>query len=195
MTAPVNREPEPDLFSGVSDLDAISHLIAALHDDLRGKVTRFRHLADIDSSLGSSGTMLFGGSATFNAWTEARSSFVHGNFAATTLLCQSLVENLLAAFLHAGLPIEDLPPRVSFRETLKRCQERDLITGKDVGELEQLMGLRNPLSHFRPVDDDQNIDRRAMTARLRSEALIEQDAWFAIGLAVGILGKAPFRLG
>lgn len=195
MTEPVNNEPDSDLLSGVSDLDAINHLLADLHDDLRGKVTRFRYLADSDGSLGSGGTMLFGGSATFNAWTEARSSFVHGNFAATILLCQSLVENLLAAFLHAALPMEELSPRIAFRETLKRCRDRDLITVKDAGELERLMSLRNPLSHFRPVDDDQNIDRRAITARLRFEALIEQDAWFAIGLAVQILGKAPFRLG
>jgi len=195
MTAPADSDPEPDLLSSVSDLDAISHLLADLHDDLRGKVTRFRYLADIDGSLGSGGTMIFGGSATFTAWTEARSSFVHGNFAATILLCQSLAENLLAAFLHAALPMEDLPPRIAFRETLKRCRDRDLITGKEAGELERLMSLRNPLSHFRPVDNDQNIDRRAMTARLRPEALIEQDASFAIGLAVRILGKAPFRLG
>jgi len=195
MTAPADSDPTTDLLSSVSDLDAISHLLADLHDDLRGKVTRFRYLADIDGSLGSSGTMLFGGSATFTAWTEARSSFVHGNFAATILLCQSLVENLPAAFLHASLPTEALPSRIAFKETLERCRERNLITSKDEMELKQLMSLRNPLSHFRPVDDDQNIDRRAITASLRSEALIKQDAWLAIGLAVRILGKTSFRLG
>ena len=195
MTESGEGDAEPDLFSGISDLDAVNHLLADLHSDLSGKVTRFRYLADLDGSLGSGGTMLFGGSTTFNAWTEARSSFVHGNFVATILLCQSLVENLLAAFLHTGLPMEDLPPRIAFKETLKRCRDRNLITVTDADELGRLMGLRNPLSHFRPVNDDQNVDRRAITARLRSEALIEQDAWFAIGLAVRILGRAPFRLG
>jgi len=195
MTSPRDDEPRPDLLSGISDLDAVSHLLADLHDDLPGKVTRFRHLADLGGALGPQGTMLFGGAATFNAWTEARSSFVRGNFAATILLCQSLVENLLAAFLHAGLMMEDLPPRIAFRDTLKRCQDRNLISGQDSGDLERLMSLRNPLSHFRTVADDQNIDRRAITAGLRSEALIEQDAWFAIGLAVRVLAKSQFRLG
>ncbi len=74
----------PDLLSGISDLNAVSHLLADLHDDLPGKVARFRHLADLGGALGPQGTMLFGGAATFNAWTEARSSFVHGNFAATS---------------------------------------------------------------------------------------------------------------
>ena len=195
MTDAVGDKSQPDLLSGISDLDAVSHLLADLHDDLPGKVTRFRHLADLGGELGTQGTMLFGGAATFSAWTEARASFVHGNFAATILLCQSLVENLLAAFLHAGLMMNDLPPRIAFRDTLKRCQDRNLISGQDFGDLERLMGLRNPLSHFRSVADDQNIDRRAVTASIRSDALIEQDAWFAIGIAVRMLAKPQFRLG
>ncbi len=195
MNAPGDDGSQPDLLSSISDLDAVSHLLADLHDELPGKVTRFRHLADLGGALGSQGTMLFGGTAAFNAWTEARSSFVHGNFAATILLCQSLVENLLAAFLHAGLMMDDLPPRIAFSDTLKRCRDRNLISGQDSSDLERLMGLRNPLSHFRTVADGQNLDRRAITAGLRPEALIEQDAWFAIGLAVRILAKPQFRLG
>jgi len=131
MTGSGGNEPQSDLLSGISDLDAFRHLLADLHDDLPGKVTRFRHLADLGGALGSQGTMLFGVAATFNAWTEARSSFVHGNFAATILLCQSLVENLRAAVLHASLMKEDLPPRIAFRDTLKRCQDRNLISGQD----------------------------------------------------------------
>jgi hypothetical protein len=69
---------------------------------LQGKVTRFRYLFDLGVELGTYRTMLFGGHVTYNAWVEARSSFVHGNYVATVLLCQSLVENLLAAFLHGG---------------------------------------------------------------------------------------------
>lgn len=195
MTESGGDESQPDLLSGISDLDAVSHLLADLHDDLPGKVTRLRHLADLGEALGSQGTMLFGGAATFNAWTEARSSFVHGNFVATTLLCQSLVENLLAAFLHAGLMMDDLPPRIPFRDTLERCQDRNLISGQDSDDLKRLMSLRNPLSHFRTIADDQNIDRRAIQTGVHSSALIEQDAWFAIGLAVRVLANPQFRLG
>jgi len=69
---------------------------------LLGKVRRFRYLHDLGEENGRR-TMLFGGHVTYNAWIEARSSFVHGNYVATVLLCQSLIENLLAAFLHGGL--------------------------------------------------------------------------------------------
>lgn len=195
MTDTAGEKAQSDLLSGLSDLDAVSHLLADLHDDLPGKVTRLRHLADLGGALGTQGTMLFGGTATFTAWTEARSSFVQGNFAATILLCQSLVENLLAAFLHAGLTTDDLPPRIAFRDTLKRCQDRNLLSGRDFDDLQRLMSLRNPLSHFRTVGDDQNIDRRAIHAGVHSSALIERDAWFAIGLAVRTLAKPQFGVG
>jgi hypothetical protein len=195
MTAFRRDDDQGDLFSGISNLDAVRLLLADMHDELAGKVLRFRHLTDLCGALGTQGTMLFGGSVTFSAWTEARSSFVHGNYVSTVLLCQSLTENLLAAFLHGGLMMDDLPPRVTFRETLKRCQERKLITEKDADDLERLMSLRNPLTHFRTLGDAQNLDRRALTDGLPSETLIEQDAWFAVGLAVRMLAKPEFRLG
>jgi hypothetical protein len=57
-------------------------------------------LVDLSDTLGSSGTMLFGGEITDRAWREARWSFIHGNFAATVLICQGLAEHLLGSYLH-----------------------------------------------------------------------------------------------
>jgi hypothetical protein len=124
-----------------------------LHDDLSGKVARFRQLVDLSGALGSSGTMLFGGDITDAAWREARWSFIHGNFAATVLICQGLAEHLLGSFLHAALLIDDFPKRVSFADTLRRCQERNVISDRDATSLRRLMDLRNPLSHFRDLND------------------------------------------
>jgi len=47
---------------------------------------------------------------------EARSLFIHGNFIATILLCQSLVENLLASYLRDGLYTENLPEKITFEK-------------------------------------------------------------------------------
>lgn len=88
--------------SDITELDLVRHPRADLHDDLIGKIARFRQLTDLGLEMGRR-TMIFGGQAAYHTWSEARSSFVHGNYAATLLLCQSIVENLLAAFLHAGL--------------------------------------------------------------------------------------------
>lgn len=188
-------ERQPDLFSDVSDLDLVRQLLADLHDDLPGKVSRFRQITDLGRELGRNGTMVFGGHSAYLAWTEARSAFVHGNFVATVLLCQSLVEHLLAAFLGAGLLQDDLPQRVSFRETLKRCRDHNLISDEDASDLGRLMDLRNPLSHFRHVYDESNLDRRSLQSGEHPEHLIRRDAEFAIGLATRVLAKAPFRVG
>lgn len=106
-----NQSSQMNLFSLTSDLDIFRHLLADLHNDMPDRVSRLRYLIDLGADLGSQGTMLFGGYAALSAWSEARSSFVNGNYVATILLCQSLIENLLAAFLHTGLMLDDLPPR------------------------------------------------------------------------------------
>lgn len=186
---------QPDLLSDLSDLDFVRHLLAEMHDDLPGKVSRFRMLADFGREMGPNGTMIFGGQAAHYAWVEARSSFVNGNFAATVLLCQGLVEHLLAAYLHAGLMIDDIPERIPFRETLRRCRERDVISDEDVTDLQKLMDLRNPLSHFRHVHDATNLDRRSIDTGQHAMDLMRHDAVFAIGLAVRMLAKPAFRLG
>jgi hypothetical protein len=100
-------DAQKDLFSDVPDLDLARQLLGELHDDLPGKVTRFRLLTDLAADLGLQGTFMPGGQSAYLAWSEARSSFVHGNFVATIQLCQGLLEHLLAAFLHLG---DDLPP-------------------------------------------------------------------------------------
>lgn len=186
---------QSDLLSDLSAIDFARHLLAEMHDDLPEKVSRFRMLTDFDREMGSDGTMIFGGWAASYAWMEARSSFVHGNFAATVLLCQGLVEHLLAAYLHAGLMMDDIPERMPFRDTLRRCRERNVISDQDVADLQKLMDLRNPLSHFRHVHDASNLDRRSIDTGQHAMDLLRHDAVFAIGLAVRMLAKPAFRLG
>ena len=191
----VSRDDQPDLLSDLSDLDFVRHLLADLHDDLPGKVGRFRMLTDLGGQMCRSGTMIFGGHAAYHAWVEARSSFVHGNYAATILLCQGLVEHLLAAYLHAGLLVDDIPDRIQFADTLRRCREREVVSDEDVTDLRRMMALRNPLSHFRHVDDGSNLDRRSIDESRSADDLLRHDAIFSIGLAVRMLSRPAFRLG
>lgn len=190
-TEPGNGE-QGDLLSDVTDISLVRHLLADLHDDLLGKIQRFRFLNDLGERDGRR-RMLFGGHLTYNAWIEARSSFVHGNYVATVLLCQSLVENLLAAFLHVSLP-DGLPDRVRFEETLRRCLATKVIDERDVMDLKRLVETRNPLTHFRTVDDERNLHRRSIDAGIEAGEILSRDAWFAISVASRMMGKAPFRL-
>ncbi|KGB82805.1 hypothetical protein JT55_06045 [Rhodovulum sp. NI22] len=191
----MSRDDQPDLLSDLSDLDFVRHLLADLHDDLPGKVGRFRMLTDLGGQMGPSGTMIFGGHAAYHAWVEARSSFVHGNYMATILLCQGLVEHLLAAYLHAALLVDDIPDRIPFADTLRRCREREVISDEDVTDLRRMMALRNPLSQFRHVDDGSNLDRRSVDESRSADDLLRHDAIFSIGLAVRMLSRPAFRLG
>jgi hypothetical protein len=183
-----------DLLSPVTDIGYTRFLLADLHDDLAGKVARFRQLSDLSMSLGSSGTMLPGGETTWAAWTEARTSFIHGNFVATVLLSQGLAEHMLAAHLVIGLNAEELPERISFQETLKRCLARDVISVADAADLRRLMALRNPLSHYRSIDDPSSLSRRVIDERLHAAEHLRRDATFAIGMAVRLLALPAFRL-
>jgi len=186
---------QSELLSGVNDVDALRVLLADLHDDVAGKVARFRQLADLSVALGSSGTMMPGGETALAAWTEARSSFVHGNYVATVMLCQGLAEHVLAAHLALGLGGEELPSRVSFNDTLNRCVAREVITQRDADDLRRLMNQRNPLTHYRSIDDPSNLSRRVLNTQLPAEAHLLTDATFAMSMAVRLLALPVFRLG
>src|SRR3546814_17254830 len=82
---------ESDLLSPIGELGFVRLLLADLHDDLTGKIARFRQLTDLSGSLGSSGTMLPGAYTTGAAWREARTSFVQGTFVATVIDRKSVV--------------------------------------------------------------------------------------------------------
>jgi hypothetical protein len=189
MSSNVQRE----LFSDRQDIDLAKLLLADLHDDFVGKVARFHHLTDLSAALGSNGTMI-PGEVSYRAWCEARSSFVHGNYVGTVMLCQGLAEHALAADLAHRLNAEELPNRIAFRETLRRCLEHGSITKALADDLERLMNLRNPLSHYRGPDDSSNLVRRAINSGVPPDDHLLDDASFAISVAVRLLALPRFRL-
>jgi hypothetical protein len=189
------NDDQLDLLANFTDADALQFLLADLHDDLKGRLTRLRMLIDLGTSLGLHGTMIYGGQAAALAYQEARSSFVNGNFIATIFLCQSLIENVLAAYVHAGLQGEEHSQRVQFSETIARCQMRGLLDERDATDLLQLSRMRNPLIHFRSMDDPEQLDRRSIDAKEHAMSLLAKDAYFAMGMAIRLLAKPPFRIG
>lgn len=191
----MDEEQQLEILSPVTDLGFVRILLADLHDELPSKVARFRQLADLSTSLGANGTMFTGGETTYLAWTEARSSFVHGNYIATVMLCQGLAEHLLASYLELGIDGEQLPPRVKFPITLERCLSRGIIVDADVKDLHRLMKLRNPLSHYRNIDDPSNLTHRALENQSPAADHVRGDASFALSVAVRLLSLPAFRVG
>ncbi len=192
-------EQTQDLFSSVSAIRLLQLLIAELNDDLPERLARFRYLTDQSGALGNAGTLIYGGTPAYAAYAEARSSFVHGNDVATIMLCQSLAENALAAFLSDSTllstdPADRLPTKITFRETIDRCKARRILSDQDVADLYRLCDMRNPLMHYRDLSDPAHVDRRAISARVRGVDILRQDAYFAIAVVVKLLSLPHFRI-
>lgn len=191
----MSQEAQSNIFSQASDVGLARLLLADLHDDLAGKIARFHQLSDLSIALGSAGTMMPGGETAYTMWTEARSCFVHGNYVATVLLCQSLAEHMLAAHLSLTLGDEELPNRVAFHETLRRSIERNIVSIEDAEDLRRLMALRNPLAHFRNIRDPSNLSRRVLTTLESADDHLLNDATYAISMAIRLMAMPAFRLG
>lgn len=191
----MENDPQLDLLSPVTDIDVFRLLIADLHNDLTGKLARYRQLFDLSASLSSNGVILAGGEISLAHWTETRSSFINGNYAATVLLAQGLAEHILASYLVLELSGDELPDRIAFTETLRRCRERDVISRTDEADFRSLMNLRNPLSHFRPVTDPSSLTRRAIESAIPANEHLRRDATFAISMAVRLLSLPVFHIG
>jgi hypothetical protein len=89
----------------------------------------------------------------------------------------------------------DTQDLLHFSETLRRCREKGFLTLDDSASVERLANLRNPLSHFRNINDSSNLTRRSMTENQEVGDLLKVDAYFAIGVAIKILSKPPFKVG
>lgn len=190
----MQNEVQGDLLSDADTLNLAQMLLADLHDDLPNKIARLRQLADLSSTLGPGGTMMPGGEMAYNAWVEARSSFVQGNYIATVLLCQSLAEHLLAAHISLGLDADRLPKRITFRETVRRCIALSVFDEAFSIELLDMMEMRHPLSHFRDLDDPSNLSRRVLDTRIPANEHLRRDASSALATAIRLLSLPPFWL-
>ena len=70
-----------------------------------------------------------------------------------------------------------------------------MLAEPEVLDLKRLATLRNPLSHFRDMDDPGNLTRRSMVEDKPAEDLLSSDAHFAIATVIRLLANASFRVG
>lgn len=57
------------------------------------------------------------------------------------------------------------------------------------------MNLRNPLTHYRSIDDPSNLSRRVVDSMIPAETHLLTDATFAMSMAIRLLALPAFRLG
>lgn len=189
-----------------SDAEAAQIVLGDVTEDLPERIFRFKILLALDADFGGSGAMLPGGEASYRAYVEARSSFVAGNFLSTIMLAQGMIENLLGGHLvidDVSREVRGRSPRrakpFGARPTLKQlidhAIEAGVLVDRDAANIERLIGMRNPLVHFRDINDPENLTRRAMESGKHPEHLMFEDARFAITTIVAIVGKTQFAIG
>ena len=193
------------MYEIASDAEAAQILLGDLAADFPDRVFRMKTLLSLDADFGGSGVMLPGGEASYRAYIEARSSFVAGNFVSTILLSQGLLENLLGGQLIVDDVSREVQGKVArtsrafgdrpqFKQLIDHAIEAGILTNGDVRDIERLVNMRNPLIHFRDVNDPQNLTRRAMQAGKHADQIMFEDARFAIGTIIGVVGKSQFAI-
>lgn len=189
-----------------SEGHAAQAYLTGVIEDLSFRIARLRMLWALDADFGGAECMLPGGEVAYRAYTEARDAFVSGNFLSTVLLSQSLIEHLLGGHLvideisrqvhgRSARATKPLNQRPMLKDLLGHSKEAGVLNERDVENIEKLMELRNPLTHYRDVNDPQNLTRRAMASSVHPEQIIFDDARFAIETIITILGKDSFAIG
>lgn len=184
-----------NLWSDLDEVSATQMLLRDMHDDLPERVGRLLQLADLSKTLGRQGTLLYGGYAALALWQEIRSSFVHGNFAATVALGQALAEQTLGALLHVAYPDEERSPRISFKQSVELSKAREIVDEELALALLALPSIRNPMMHFRSIDDPNSLAARSIETLTPAEVHLQADALMTLTVAIRLLSLAEFRVG
>ena len=82
-----------------------------------------------------------------------------------------------------------------FQRNFATMPSERVLSLEDSASVERLANLRNPLSHLRNVNNSSNLTRRSMNADQEVSDVLKADAYFAIGIAIKVLSKPPFKIG
>jgi hypothetical protein len=113
-------------------------------------------------------------------FSEARSAYVNGDFAAVVLVSQAFIEHRLQHCVEShGVP---KVANGGFAKLIKYIRVHGLLDEKILDGLDHLRRIRNPLTHLRPFDNPYSLMRRSLDLRVHPEELLEQEAYKAFAL-------------
>ena len=180
-----------------SEREVARLLLVDASSDFDLRVERLRYLLGIDGDFEGDGFLLTGGYPAYAAYSEARSSFVNGNFVATVLLSQALLEH----FLGGEVCLRDMfeadagakPRRRRLRQLIDHAITEGVIRASDREPIERVIALRNPLAHHRGPTDPEELTMRAIQTKLHPEKLLYEDARLAITTVVRLVRLSSLR--
>jgi hypothetical protein len=110
---------------------------------------------------------------------ESKATFINGQFAATILLSQAVIEQWLYGHLAGKY---NLSPKAGMKDILDCLRKNDLFHPYLIDKIDRLRRIRNPFVHNRSYDDPDRIEHRALRASKVPDELIERDAKDALEL-------------
>jgi hypothetical protein len=117
-------------------------------------------------------------------FTEARSTYVNGDFASVLMVAQAFVEHRLQAYLEGQG--ESKVAKSGIAKILEYCEQRRLLEPVILKGLERLRRVRNPFTHLRPFADPHTLTQRSLQLRLHPSELMEQEAFRAFSLMLTV---------
>lgn len=134
----------------------------------------------------------YGGLICKEAFEEARRSYLNGNYIATVVLCQIVLENSLhGIFVTIGR--DDLE-KASFRKLLKEAYESRLISDDEYDLFNEVRKLRNPYTHYRSPKNKEYLGARIIENGEIHFDIFEEDAKIALRAVFKLLGRYPFSV-
>lgn len=121
---------------------------------------------------------------TYAVFSEARSTYINGDFVATVMVAQAFVEHRLQAYLEARG--ERQLARAGLARILRFIRKRGLLDPVVVRGLDHLRNIRNPFAHLRPFDDPHGLGRRSLDQRIDPSELMEREAFTALSLMLTV---------
>lgn len=163
-------------------------------DDSQSRPYRAQRLRLLVKEYGSAeGIRLFhGGPMSAIAFEEARQAYLHGLFAACTIMCQVCLEHMLAGIFRAA-GRDDLD-RATFKMLLREARDDEIVSEDEFTLFDRLRTLRNPYAHPRTPTGKGSIISRAFEREIAIEDLPVQDAEFAITALLRLCRRPPFAL-
>ncbi len=160
-------------------------------EDSASRPFRTSRLAFVVNAYGAPRHLLIpGGYVPYRAFEEARWCYVNGHFIGCVLLCQVMLEHILAG--HFGLMGKDKVAESGFKNLCAEAANERLITTEERKLFDSLRVKRNPYVHPRGMDSEDRIERRMISQGSQMEDILDEDARLAIGALFGLLKRYPF---
>jgi len=160
-------------------------------EDDASRSSRSARLEFVVQASGPPSNMLIpGGFVPARALVEAKWSYINGQFLACIMLCQAMLEHVLAGqFTLMG---KDALIKKGFERLCDEALADHLISPSEHRAFSNLRLLRNPYVHPKRMNDPTRLERRMMTEKRSQEEIVEDDARRALLAVLRLMDRYPF---